>query len=188
MRLSGRNTRRRNTRKKTRMNFTAIFVIIIISILAGYLTTQFIVYPIVGENDTSIFTKLQKLFYKDEMKQNQQQEEPEGANSQENDSKVVDDGLTIEDVIQGNTEDSEGSAIESGYSIQYGSFSTREAAAQLVSQLGSSGITAEIVEKDGAYKVLGKLFATKEEAASAIEQIDREAYPDVFIAERQESK
>ena len=50
---------------------------------------------------------------------------------------------------------------QTGYAIQFGSYSTKQAAENSVSQLKQSGITAEVMEKDGAYKVISRLFDTE---------------------------
>ena len=60
----------------------------------------------------------------------------------------------------------------SGYALQFGSYSTRSAADKSVKQLKHSGIEAKVMEKDGAYKVIGEVFRSKEDAKAALEKLD----------------
>ena len=211
MRLSGRNSKR-NIQIKTKVNFSAIFVIIIISVLAGYLTTKFIVYPLIGERDTSIPARLYELISRDGGQI--EEREPSGHSGPQDSGgggmQIVEDGLNIQtaddtdgkgdtqtaddkedpgdtqtagDAQTADAEESESSEphLESGYGIQFGSLSTRDAAEKLVSELKLSGIEAQIVERDNTYKVIGTLFATREAAALAMGQVNREIYNDIFI-------
>lgn len=68
------------------------------------------------------------------------------------------------------TEPAETEPEKSGYALQYGSFSTKEGADQCSAELSGSGITAEVIEKDGLYKVIGKSFDTEAEAEAYILQ------------------
>ena len=58
------------------------------------------------------------------------------------------------------------------YAIQFGSYSTKDAAEKSAAQLKQSGIKVEVVEKDGAYKVISKLFDTKEKAKAVLNEMD----------------
>ena len=178
MKISGRNLRR-NMRPKMGVNFSAVFAIIIISILAGYLTTKFVVYPLVGEGDTSMFTKLYGLLGKNELKT--EEAEPPDRQEEQDGNQIVEDGLTVQD---SNTEAEAGeNTLESGYAVQFGSFSSKASAEKMISDLKLNGIDAKILEKDDTYKVIGNVFATKEEAVSAMELVDRDVYSDIFISE-----
>ena len=199
MSVSGRNSKR-NMRPKTRVNFSAIFVIIIISILAGYLTTTLIVYPLIGERDASMRTRFHEFINRsDGQTEDNVPSEPAEPQGSQGGIQIVEDGLHIqsddetEDAGDTQTTDTEVSdvvaevsepALESGYGIQFGSFSTRAAAESLVADLNGNGIEAEIVERDHRYKVIGTLFSTREEAVSAMGLVNREMYSDVFITER----
>lgn len=190
MMVSDRAARRRNGRKKTRVNFSAIFVIIILAILAGYFTTRFVVYPLLGGTEISFLSKLEALWRDDKPEEKKPQltdsedtqktESQAPAEQQKGQGGIVEDGLTPETQSSAET-----TAEISGYAIQFGSFSTREAADGLIAQLLQSGISAEIVEKDGTFKVLGPLFPTKEEAVSAMQQLDRTVFTDVFVTAKQ---
>ena len=138
---------------------TVILAIVALSIFAGYFTANYLLGPILGLETNS---KISNLFEKSDKKEETKSEEKE---EKEN---------VIEDQIETETE-------SSGYALQYGSFSTKTAAEATVAELKRSGIETEIIEKDGAYKVIGNLFETEEEARTELEQ--QEGLVDVFLTQ-----
>ena len=73
------------------------------------------------------------------------------------------------------------SASNSGvYAVQFGSFSTKQAAESMVSQLKSKNISSYVMEKDEAYKVLGMSFDTKEKASQEAQRL-RPEVSDVYV-------
>lgn len=75
-------------------------------------------------------------------------------------------------------EDSEASE---GYALQFGLFSTRQRAETLVSDLADEGISAEIREADGEYKVISPLFAAKKDALAKLKATKSKRVSDIFI-------
>ena len=71
---------------------------------------------------------------------------------------------------------------EKGYALQFGAFSTEDAAQELADNLKSSGITAEIIQDDDIYKVIGPILSTKEKALEALASLPENSVQDVFIA------
>lgn len=69
-----------------------------------------------------------------------------------------------------------------GYALQFGVFSSRESAEDLVSELESKGIEAEVTEADGKFKVISPVLETKGEAVDKLESIRDKDVEDVFIA------
>ncbi len=67
------------------------------------------------------------------------------------------------------------------YCIQYGSFSDRVGAETVASSLVASDIAVMIMQKDGAYKLIGTPYITKEEAVSSMEKVKAVAGNDIFI-------
>lgn len=67
------------------------------------------------------------------------------------------------------------------YCIQYGSFSDRSGAETVASSLAASDIEVMIMEKDGAYKLIGTPHITKEEAVNSMEKVKSVAGNDIFI-------
>ncbi len=67
------------------------------------------------------------------------------------------------------------------YCIQYGSFSDQIGAETVASSLAASEIAVTIMQKDGAYKLIGTPYFTKEEAVSSMEKVKAVAGNDIFI-------
>ncbi|MHC1722411.1 MAG: SPOR domain-containing protein [Aminipila sp.] len=188
-----RKRRRSNYRQKTKVNFTAIIVIMSIAILLGYGAAKFIIYPLFNSEDTSNNTnhegfKIEKFlsFFKDEDNPNQNNEQNTTGqgieqNTPNSDSNIVEDQLNV--TPTGQTQ-APTPAAQNGYCIQFGSFSTKLSAESLISELKSSGITAEIVEKDGAYKVISQLFEQKEQAVATLNTFVGTKYSDAFITQK----
>lgn len=191
-----RKRRRSNFRQKTKMNFSAIIVIMSIAILLGYGAAKFIIYPLISSDSTSDSAndkgfKIEKFlsFFSDEDNPKEENEK-DGQNTtgqgiQENasgsDSNIVEDQLKVTP-----TSEKTASTAQNGYCIQFGSFSTKLSAENLISELKASGITAEILEKDGAYKVVGQLFEQKEQAVATMNSLAGTKYADAFITQRKD--
>lgn len=159
-----RNTRRvrkrRGSAEKTKMKFVSVLVIMIIAIALGYATARFIIGPILGyETDESPITISQND--KDEQKN--------------------EDTSTDESEDKSKTEAS-ADAAEDGYALQFGVFSTKEAAQKLVNSLQEKGVDAKIVESNNQYKVISPIIKTKDEALNKLNEIKDKEVEDVFIA------
>ncbi|WP_312650330.1 SPOR domain-containing protein [Aminipila sp.] len=189
-----RKRRRSNYRQKTKVNFTAIIVIMSIAVLLGYGAAKFIIYPLFNSGGTSDSTngegfKIEKFlsFFSDEDNPNKNNENNEQnttdqgikQNVPDSDSNIVEDQLNITPTGQ-----TPAATTQNGYCIQFGSFSTKISAESLISELKSSGITAQIVEKDGAYKVISQLFEQKEQAVATMNSLVGTKYSDAFITQR----
>lgn len=188
-----RKKRRNSYYHKTKVNFTAIIVIMSIAILFGYGTAKFIIYPIfnsdsIGSQDFKIEKFLS--FFLDE--ENPQQNNGENGQNitgpgveqdvPDSDSNIVEDQLKITQIEQ--TEQTMTPDTQNGYCIQFGSFSTKLSAESLVSELKTSGINADIIEKDDAYKVVSKLFEKKEQAVATMNSLVGTKYVDAFITQK----
>lgn len=191
-----RKRRRNNFRQKTKVNFTAIIVIMSIAILLGYGAAKFVIYPLINSDSTSDTTddkgfKIEKFlsFFSDEdnpkvdnQKDGQNTTSPGiEQNVPDSDTKIVEDQLNVAP-----TNEKTATTAQNGYCIQFGSFSTKQSAENLISELKSSGITAEIVEKEGAFKVVGQLFEQKEQAVATMNSLIGTKYTDAFITQRKD--
>ena len=81
-----------------------------------------------------------------------------------------------------NQKDENISAPEKGYALQFGVFSTKEAANQMVEDLREKGIESIIVMEDDLYKVISPVIKTKDKALDQLEDIKDKEIEDVFIA------
>lgn len=192
MRERRKRRRRNGFRQKTKVNFTFFLVIISIAVLLGYGSARFIIYPLLGGDGINLgsFGFLSGIFDSSGEKasghdEDLKQESGNGGiavspqvtkNSTDNkDNKnIIEDDLDI-------AAQSESSQASGGYCIQFGSFSARGSAEEMISDLETSGIKAEIVEKDGMFKVVSTLFENREKAAEALGFLKDTQYADAFI-------
>ena len=153
-----RTVRRNNDYKVKAVSFV---LIICFSVAAGYLTATYLIGPALGlEAESVSFDFLKKETEKDKVNKN-------GTEDEQDDTELVQDRLTVE--------------TEHGYALQYGSFSSKKGAKACVNELAGAGIDAEIIEKDGSYKVIGEVFDTRKEAEESKKKVS--ADKDVFITE-----
>lgn len=144
--------KRKNSSGKTKMKFTAVLVIITITVALGYATARFVIGPILGY-DTD--------------------ESPISINDSNESSK--------EKSSEANKEES-ADDLEKGFALQFGVFSTKEAATELVNSLALKGIEAKIVESQNQFKVISPIIQTKDEALGKLQEIKDKDVEDVFIA------
>lgn len=79
------------------------------------------------------------------------------------------------------TAENQTAAAASGkFAVQFGSFSTEAAARTEIAALSAQNITASAIEKNGAFKVIGTRFDTKEQARAEAERL-KAAAPDAFV-------
>ncbi len=144
---------------ETKGKLSTVIIIVCLSVAAGYLTATYVIAPMLGMDTAPL------VFNNDTENTEKQTEKNDGNNNAKNDLEP---------------DETEGLA-ESGYVLQYGSFSSKEAAQNCINELKRSGIEAEILEKDGAYKVISPLFDTEEDARSKMEK--QKGIVDVFITQ-----
>ncbi|MCI8631218.1 MAG: SPOR domain-containing protein [Firmicutes bacterium] len=201
-----RRTYRRNVSanryaKKTGMNLFAVAVIIGLAVALGFLTTKCVIYPLILGQEASFDVVLDKIgFIGDKTNAEDSIEDSNNADNQENQTNNVnnDNNVSAPSITQGNNvaipttnagiNEQEANpaqqTLQSGYVIQFGSFSSEGAADQLVNELKNSGIDASIAQKDGLYKVVGQIFADKESALNNKVNIDAltgAKYSDAFV-------
>jgi hypothetical protein len=193
MGISNRKRRRPIGGRKTMVDFKTIIVIIGVAALLGYGTAKFIIYPFF--DDTQPHFEISKVFtyFLDSRKATKEQEDS-GTENQENNG-IVEDQLNITTqsaaTVGSITPESSTTGaniqvapVQGGYCIQFGSFSTRLGAENLLAQLNNSGITAEIVEKEGAFKVISQLFEQKEQAIESMSVLQGTQFTDAFVTQR----
>ncbi|MFQ9893444.1 MAG: SPOR domain-containing protein [Emergencia sp.] len=153
--MNRRKIRRyRRARGNSGMKFVGFLGIMIAAVICGYLTARFVIAPLLGYD-----TQVLKLDFPSRLT----------AVLEEDNSKEEQD------------ESAEKDADVDGYALQFGLFSTRERAEELVSDLADEGIVAEIREVDGEYKVVSALFETKKEALDKLKKTNSKRVSDIFI-------
>ena len=190
MNRSARNRKRRRHTEKTRVNLSPVLVIMVMAVALGFFTTKCIIYPLVLGEDAKIGFSITKLLSPSDKKETNKegvvgQSVSDGAidstNITNNTAAAINGGDGGQNTAATSSAITDSASTVTGYCIQFGSFTTRDAAQELVSQLSTSGINAAILEKDGAFKVIGDLFKTKEAAVEAKNKIMAQQYNDAFI-------
>lgn len=158
-----------------------VVMIICLSVCAGYLTAKYVVYPLMGYEPAEL-NVLEQLRPGAAAKGEQEAAKAAGESSSAEGSAEAEKGQketekpseTRKATAASKTvlEDKAEVKQAAGYALQFGSYSTKAAAKKSLKQLKSSGIEASIVQKDGAYKIIGKLFDTKEEAKAHLSSLD----------------
>lgn len=174
--MNRRRIRRyRNQRRNSGMKFLGIIGIMIIAVICGYLTARFVIAPLLGY-DTEVLkldlpSKLTAaLDKKDDAEDADQSQKSEDEDEDKDESD--DDGSTSSD---------DAGSDEKGYALQFGLFSTKSKAEELVSRLEDEGIDSKIKEVDGKYKVISPVVSTKDEAVEKLKDTDSKEVSDVFI-------
>ena len=166
--------RRRVKKRKTagqnsRMKFGVFLGIMVLAVLCGYLSARFIVGPMIGydadESPARIAGDSGKDSDKESDKASEKAEAEKAGAEQAADSDEEDDSVPTE-----------------GFALQFGAFSTREAAEKLAASLNSQGISAEIVKADDVFKVISPVVDTKEKALNELESLSDKEIEDVFVA------
>lgn len=153
-----RPTGRRKIRKRkaqaenSRMKLTVITGIMFLAVFLGFLTARFVIGPVIGYN------------------------------ADESEIRLADDNGEESDELNQGLEQETSTAPEKGYALQFGAFSTEDAAEEMSKQLGAKGVETEIVRAGDIYKVIGRISGDREEALSALEEIKNKEITDVFIA------
>ena len=150
-----RRVRKRKSRgEKTGFRLSILGIAILAAILLGYLTARFVIGPIIGYNAD---------------------ESPIKVTEQDNKAEKVDSDKSDK------TEET-AAVPEKGYALQFGAFSSREAAEELSKALKEKGIDTEIVEVDSVFKVITPVIEEKDDAIKALDDVKDKEVTDVFIA------
>ena len=144
--------KRKAQAENSRMKLTVITGIMFLAVLLGFLTARFVIGPIIGYNADESEIRLAEGNGEDDGKKKQEQE------------------------TEVNT------TPEKGYALQFGAFSTEEAAKELSKQLESKGVDTDIVRTGDIYKVISQIAGDRETVLSALEDIKNKEITDVFIA------
>ena len=155
--------RRRRVKKRklpgefSRVKFAVFIAIMVLAVFLGYLTAKFVIGPLLGYNADESPIKIAG--------------EDKKASSGDGSDSSSDDGSS------GDTE-----KAEVGYALQFGVFSTKEAASQMANDLTEKGIEAKVIEDEDMYKVISPVIKTKDEAINQLNDAKDKEVEDVFIA------
>lgn len=158
--MAGSNMRRKIRKRKSksensRMKMGVFIGIILLAVLLGFLTARFVIGPIIGYNaDESPVT----------LKENNKEQENQEAKEK-----------------QASVQTEQEQMPEEGYALQFGAFSTKDAAEKLAEALRLKGIETKIVETGDVFKVISPLLEDKEAALKALQESKDKEIEDVFI-------
>lgn len=145
--------RRRSRGEKNGIKAGVVAIFVVIAVFLGYLTAKFVIGPIIGYNANESPIKVTGQDDKDDKDKTDKEEAEKTA-----------------------------AVPEKGYALQFGAFSTREAAEELSKILKEKGIETEIVEADSVFKVITPVIDEKDDALEALENAKDKEVTDVFIA------
>ena len=150
-----RRVRKRKSKgEKTGIRLSVLGIAILAAILLGYLTARFVIGPIIGYN------------------------------ADESPIKVTEQNDKTQEKDDKDDKDTQKTAAvpEKGYALQFGAFSSRDAAEELSKALKEKGIDTEIVETDRVFKVITPVIEEKDDAIKALDDVKDKEVTDVFIA------
>ena len=164
--------KRKSPRENSRVKFGIFLGIMGLAILLGYLTARFVVGPLIGyDADESQIKSISELNDADEQ---DKQDTAKTEKSEEDTTKAEEKEKT--------TANATAAAPTEGYALQFGAFSSREAAEKLADALKEQGIKVKIIETDQVFKVISPVVDTREEALASLEKLGEKEVDDVFIA------
>ena len=160
--MTGGKMRRKIRKRKTksensRMKMGMFVGRILLAVVLGFLTARFVIGPIIGYNADESPVKLEQ---KDDKGKKTDAEQTEKKAS---------------------LETGQNQMPEEGYALQFGAFSTKDAAEKLAEALRLKGIETKIVEIDDVFKVISPMLDDKEAALKALQESKDKDVEDVFI-------
>lgn len=144
---------RKSQRKNMKPNFIPVMLVICLSIGCGYATAKYVVHPAVNYVPETTVEK------QSEIQQETSESKTDEVHETSQKSNVVEDDVDVK----------ENGKIE-GYAVQFGCYSSKDAAEQAMSSLSAAGL--QVVEQNKMYKIIGEIFETKEEAKKSLQSLD----------------
>lgn len=174
----------RSSRRNSGVKFAGILGIMVMAVICGYMTARFIIAPLLGY-DTEVLkldfpSKLTSFLDRGDTEgSDDTAEENDGSGEDDSDDSAGDSRETEDD--EDKTASGDTASGDSGYALQFGLFTTKERAQELVDDLDDDGIDAEIRKVDDKYKVISPLADTKDEAVDMLKSTRTDRVKDVFI-------
>ena len=137
-------------RRKAKLNYMPVIIILCLSVGCGYATAKYVVEPVVNY--------VPQVTEKIADKQDEKTKKDSSDSSEDKEKKVVEDDVKVES--NGNL---------AGYALQFGSYSSRDAAENAMSSLGITGI--QVKEQNNMYKIVGETYKKKDEAREALDKL-----------------
>lgn len=179
----------RSSRRNSGVKFAGILGIMVVAVICGYMTARFIIAPLLGY-DTEVLkldfpSKLTSFLDRGDDGEDSADDDSRDADSEETADTGSEDGgsddVGSDDGGGKTASGGSGSEGDSGYALQFGLFTTKDRAQDLVDDLDADGIDAKIRKVDGKYKVTSPLVDTKDEAVELLKATKTDRVKDVFI-------
>lgn len=165
-------SRYRYPRRDARTGFSVFIIVIILAVAAGYAGTKYIIFPYLLDSTPSVDSGIN-----------------DGGNKTATETavdvitsppSVIIDGQNLKNDSNGNGNSNTVSGASGPFSVQFGSFSTKEGADAMSAELTGKGIYSYVFESGGSYKVLGLPYSTEEKAKQAASVVSA-VVTDVFV-------
>ena len=171
--MPGRKVRRKVRKRKAAsensgVKFSLFLGIILLAVGLGFLTARFVIGPLIGYNAGE--SPAQEL---NENREQTVQKEEQDTEKKEKDRKAAEEA----DAERADGKDT----AKEGYALQFGAFSSKEAAQELSDALKTKGIQTNVVEMDKVFKVMSPITEEKNAALQSLEKVKDKEITDVFI-------
>lgn len=137
----------RGSYRRVKPNYLPVIFMLCLSVGCGYATAKYVVDPVVNYVP-------QTAEKKTELEDRKEDKEAPA----DKESEVLEDRVEVE--TKGKL---------SGYALQFGSYSEEAAAEKVMSSLGVKDL--KVIEQDGMFKIIGKIYKSKDEARAGIEKL-----------------
>lgn len=132
-------------RRKNGNTYKLIALILCVSIGCGYAAAKYVVEPVVNYVPRAV-------------EMSAQNKSSEAEKNTEEPAKVVEDTVDVKDTKS-----------VSGYAVQFGCFSSRDAAEAVKNNIDVQGL--QIIENNDMYKIIGEIYSEKEKAKQALKEV-----------------
>ena len=179
--MPGRKIRRKVRKRKpagenSGVKLSLFLGIILLAVGLGFLTARFVIGPLIGYNAEE--SPAQELT-EEKTKETKKADTAADADADTDEGEDADTGADAD----ANAADTTDTAAETdqGYALQFGAFSSKEAAQELSDALQAKGIKTNVVEIDHVFKVMSPITEKKETALQDLAKVKDKEITDVFI-------
>lgn len=182
--MPGRKIRRKVRKRKpagenSGVKLSLFLGIILLAVGLGFLTARFVIGPLIGYNAEE--SPAQELT---EEKTKETKKADAAADTDAGEDADTDADVDADvDANAADAADTTDTAAETdeGYALQFGAFSSKEAAQELSDALQEKGIKTNVVEIDHVFKVMSPITEKKETALQDLAKVKDKEITDVFI-------
>ncbi len=161
----------RYPRRDAKTGFSVFIIVIILAVAAGYAGTKYIIYPyLMGNNPVE---------RDGEQDRKSNAESDTAVDVIPSSPSIIIDRQNLKNGTEGEGGNSATTGGNGPYSVQFGSFTTKNGAEILSEELTGKGIYSYVYESGGSFKVLGLPYTTEEkarEAASIVSAVVSDAF------------